>query len=212
LLILFFFKNQKMLIPLVLLLALWQVILPEKAIERIKGTTSETGQLDESSELRLVMWERGIDCFKKSPVVGIGYGVFRQMDFGMALHDTHNIYVKILAEQGIIGFILFFVVVFSFIKQGYFLFQKGDDDMARGLGLGFWVSMITLMINNFFGDRWAYFELSAYTWAFAGLVARLSQLSTAEPALVAQTHDKDLKEKTILSKTPGRKPRKSYYK
>ena len=77
--ILFLFKNQKMLIPLILLLALWQVILPEKAIERIKGTTSESGQLDESSELRLVMWEKGLECFQKSPLVGIGYGVFRQI-------------------------------------------------------------------------------------------------------------------------------------
>ena len=84
--------------------------------------------------------------------------------------------------------------------------------MARGLGLGFCVSMVTLMINNMFGDRWAYFELSAYTWAFAGLVARLSQLSVAPPALAAQIQDKELKEKPLLSKTHGRKPRKSYYK
>lgn len=211
-LILFLFKNQKMLIPLILLLVFWQVILPDKAIERIKGTTSESGQLDESSELRLVMWGKAMELFKQSPLVGIGYGVFRSMDFGTGLHDTHNIYVKILAEQGIIGIILFFVVIFAFINQGYFLFQKGDDDMARGLGLGFSVSMITLMINNIFGDRWAYFELSAYTWAFAGLVARLSQLSIAAPALAAQTQDKELKEKPLLSKIPGRKPRKSYYK
>lgn len=213
--ILFAFKNRVLLVPFILVLALWQVVLPEKVIERIQGTTNEYGELDESSELRIVMWEKGIELFKSSPVVGIGYGVFRLMDFGTGLHDTHNIYVKILVEQGIIGFILFFVLVFAFMRQAYELYQKGFDDMSKGLGLGLCVSMVTLVINNFFGDRWGYFELSAYTWVFAGLVTRLCQLADEAPAedvkqTVPVNSTKNFNGKS--SKVPGRKPRKSYYK
>lgn len=211
-LILFLLKNQKMLIPLILILALWQVVLPEKAIERIKGTTNEYGELDESSELRIIMWEKGMELFKASPVVGIGYGVFRLKDFGTGLKDTHNIYVKILVEQGIIGFILFLVVVFAIAKQGFYLYQKGADDFSKGLGLGLMASMLTLLINNFFGDRWAYFELSAYIWAFAGLAARLSNLKPEEETVAAQSNEPLAAIGVQSGKDPVRKRRKSYYK
>ncbi len=215
--ILFLFKNQKLLIPLVLVGLFWQAVLPQKAIDRIKGTTNEYGELDESSELRLVMWEKGFELFHQSPVFGIGYGVFRLMDFGTGLHDTHNIYVKILVEQGVVGMIIFLVVVFAFVRQGFYLYQKGADDMSKGLGLGLWVSMITLLINNFFGDRWAYLELSAYGWAFAGLAARLTTLLD-ESQLPKVESVKDEKapaaatEKVKKAQVPMRKPRKSYYK
>lgn len=215
--ILFLLRKPVMLVPVVIVLALWQVVLPANVIQRIKGTTNQYGELDESSELRLVMWQKGMDLFKGSPIFGIGYGVFRRMDFGTGLHDTHNIYVKILVEQGIIGFIAFFIIIFSFIRQGFVLYQKGDDDMSKGLGLGFWTSMITLMINNFFGDRWAYFELSAYTWIFAGLVTKLCEFSTEKPKetlrpKTAKSAAVSAQPPASPNKGPGRKPRKSYYK
>jgi O-antigen ligase len=210
--ILFLVKNQKMLIPLILVLVFWQVVLPQKAIDRIKGTTNEYGELDESSELRLVMWEKGMELFKGSPLVGIGYGVFRMMDFGTGLHDTHNIYVKILVEQGVIGILLFLFVIFSFMRQGFFLYQKGDDAISRGLGLGVLASMFTLLINNFFGDRWSYFELSAYVWAFGGLVARLSTLKSEEQNLEPQIAETDVGFKIKTTQVRLRKTRKSYYK
>lgn len=210
--ILFLVKNQKMLIPLILVFMFWQVVLPQKAIDRIKGTTNEYGELDESSELRLVMWEKGMELFKGSPLVGIGYGVFRMMDFGTGLHDTHNIYVKILVEQGVIGILLFLFVIFSFMRQGFFLYQKGDDAISRGLGLGVLASMFTLLINNFFGDRWSYFELSAYVWTFGGLIARLSTLKSEEKNLEPQTAQTVVSFQAKTAKIPGRKPRKSYYK
>lgn len=210
--ILFVIKNQKYLIPLVLILVFWQAVLPEKVIERIQGTKNVYGELDESSELRLVMWERGLELFKQSPIFGIGFGVYRLKDFGTGLKDTHNIYIKILAEQGIIGIILFFLVVIAMFRQGLYLYQKGNDDLSRGLGLGLFASMFTLIINNFFGDRWAYFELSAYTWAFVGLAARLSQLNSDKTQELAAAKDPIGKLAFSADTTPVKKTRKSYYK
>lgn len=210
--ILFLIKNQKLLIPIILVLVFWQVVLPEKVIERIQGTKNEYGELDQSSELRLVMWEKGMEFFKQSPIFGIGFGVYRMQDYGTGLKDTHNIYVKILAEQGIIGMILFIFVVFAMCRQAFFLYQKGDDDFSRGLGLGLFASMFTLLINNFFGDRWAYFELSAYTWAFVGLAARLSQFVSTEPKNVPELTSVAKKDSAKDIAVIVKKTRKSYYK
>ncbi|MBF0503851.1 MAG: O-antigen ligase family protein [Candidatus Omnitrophica bacterium] len=199
---LFFFKNKKLLLPLFLIAILWQSVLPEKAIQRIKGTTNEFGQLDESSERRILIWKIGIELFDKNPITGIGYGVFRYLGFDLG--DTHNIYVKILVEQGLIGISIFLAVISCFLRMGYILYKKGEDGLAQGMGLGLTACSITVIVNNLFGDRWAYFELSAYLWIFLGLVARLtlmSQNAPVSPQSQAITQAKTIDPPKIIKKT-----------
>lgn len=204
--IMFCFKNRKFLIPFFLILAFWQVVLPEKAIQRIQSTHSETGNLDESSERRINIWKQSLNLFYSSPIFGIGYGVFRYLNFDLG--DTHNIYVKLLAEQGIVGLLIFFIVVFCFMKEGFGLYQKGEDGFSKGLGLGLFVCMFVLLINNMFGDRWSYFELSGYLWVFAGLAARLKAIDSKEGHTAETVSTVPVKQKRVTTKPV----RKSYYK
>ena len=118
-----------------------------------------------------------MDIFKKNPITGIGFGVFKKL--GLDLGDTHNIYVKILTEQGVIGFAIFVITVFCFMREGLCLYQKGEEEMDRGLGLGFLIGVLVMLVNNIFGDRWSYMEPNAYLWIFAGLVARLNVMHRA---------------------------------
>jgi len=173
--ILFTLKDKKMLIPLFLVLALWQTVLPQNVVDRIKETKTEAGQLDQSSQRRIDIWQQAFSYFKSNPIVGIGFGSFRHL--GLDLGDTHNIYVKTLTEQGIIGFIILLITFFCFIKEGWILYQKGDDELSKALGLGFVCCIFTMIVNNCFGDRWSYLEPNAYLWIFAGLVARLNVIS-----------------------------------
>jgi putative inorganic carbon (HCO3(-)) transporter len=175
LMILFAVKDKKLLIGLVLVLCLWQAVLPEKVIARIKETKDQSGQLDESSQRRINIWHDALRLFEANPIAGIGFGVFRYL--GLDLGDTHNIYVKLLAEQGVIGFCLFFVMVFCFLREGWKLYQKGQSEEERGLGLGFIACLFVMLVNNFFGDRWSYMEPNAYLWIFAGLVSRLNAMA-----------------------------------
>jgi len=174
-LILFGFKDKKWWIPLLLVLALWQTVLPQNVVDRIKETKTATGQLDESSQRRIDIWHQGMDYFKANPIEGIGFGTFRNL--GLDLNDTHNIYIKILTEQGLVGFIIFLIILACFLRQGWMLYQKGDDEMSRSMGLGFVCCLFVLMVNNFFGDRWSYLEPNSYLWIFAGLVTRLNAIA-----------------------------------
>ena len=173
--LLFSFKKQWLLVPLLLIGLFWQVALPEKAVQRIEGTTDEYGAVEASAERRLLIWDKGMELFSENSLVGIGYGVFAQL--GYDLGDTHNIYVKILVEQGIIGMLIFAILIFTFMAEGFRLYKNGDDDLSKGLGLGFAVCIAVLLVNNIFGNRWTYLELSGYLWIFAGLVARLNIIS-----------------------------------
>ena len=170
--LLLLFRKPLYLIPLLAVLICWQTVLPSEVKTRIEMTTTETGQLDASAENRLVVWQQSIELFKSDPIFGVGFGVFRYM--GFQLGDTHNIYLKILAEQGIIGFFVFLILIFAFFREGWKLFRRGEDELARSLGFGFLMCLVALLINNLFGDRWTYFQLSAYLWVFAALVSRLN--------------------------------------
>lgn len=168
---LFLMRKKALLIPLVLLGLFWTTILPQKVIQRIEMTTNEFGELDESAAMRLVVWERSLELFNENPITGVGFGVFANM--GYELGDTHNIYLKILAEQGILGMFVFVSLLLCFFTQGVKLYKIGDDEISKGLGLGFALCIVVLIINNMFGDRWTYMEVSSNLWVFAGLVARL---------------------------------------
>ncbi len=163
-----------MLIPIILILVCWQTVLPEKVIARIKETQDQAGQLDESSGKRIEMWQNALALFQGSPVLGTGFGTFRFM--GYSLKDTHNIYMKILSEQGLVGIFIFFALLVAFMREGFKLYQKGDDEFSKGLGLGFFVAIFVVAVNNLFGDRWSYLEPNAFLWVLTGLVARSNSL------------------------------------
>src|SRR3989338_509254 len=74
--LLFTFKKQWLLVPLLLVVLFWQVALPEKAIERFQTTTNEYGEVEASAERRLLIWDKGMELFKENSLVGIGYGSF----------------------------------------------------------------------------------------------------------------------------------------
>ncbi len=191
--LLFAFKKKWLLVPLLLIALFWQVALPEKAVQRFEGTTNEYGQIEDSAERRLLIWDKGIELFSENSAVGIGYGVFARL--GYDLGDTHNIYIKILVEQGIIGMFIFVILIFAFLAEGFRLYRNGDDDLSKGLGLGFAICVFVLLVNNIFGNRWSYLELSGYLWIFAGLVARLNIISregnsSPQPRLKTSPHEK----------------------
>ncbi|MCI8744013.1 MAG: O-antigen ligase family protein [Lachnospiraceae bacterium] len=64
---------------------------------------------------RIWFWEFALEKFLESPIVGIGWGGFKHAYYQRIgtysstsiFVDTHNVYLQILCEQGLIGFLLF---------------------------------------------------------------------------------------------------------
>jgi O-antigen ligase len=189
--LLLLFKKRFLLIPLIFVAVSWQTMLPEQVVERVQMTTTGYGELDKSSADRLVMWQYSLELFAENPIFGVGYGVFKNA--GFVLGDTHNIYFKLLAEQGLIGLLIMLSLLFCFFRKGVQLYRDADDGLSKGLGLGFAVAIVVLFINNIFGDRWTYMEVGGYIWVTAALVSRLHALMLQEKNLQPAVNSKPKK-------------------
>jgi putative inorganic carbon (HCO3(-)) transporter len=166
-------KKRSLLILVIAVAITWQTLLPESVVDRIMMTTeSETGQLEGSAAHRLDLWTHALDLFKSNPVFGVGFGGFGFTVPKGELTDTHNFYLKTLAEQGLIGFVVLLIVFLKSFKTGLRLYKSGRSDFHRGLGFGFMGTALAMVITNLFGDRWSYFVLGSYFWILWGLADR----------------------------------------
>jgi len=95
-------------------------------IEEIIETLFRDGDGKSSMGIRTNMFILSVETIKENPIFGVGNGGFRtemekktknNKNKGLAVHDPHNQYLKIIAEFGIIGFAVFIYLLISATKQ-----------------------------------------------------------------------------------------------
>jgi O-antigen ligase len=165
-------KKRILILPLLVVLLTWESVLPQNVIDRIKETKTEEGTLDSSSQHRLDLWKESINLFMSNPVTGVGFDVIYQRGLIGTFKDTHNVFMKFLAEQGVVGIILLLLLFALSFKAGVMLFRTAQDTFLQGVGLGFATCVVGAFVTNLFGDRWTFMQVSSYYWVFLGLTAR----------------------------------------
>ena len=184
-------KKRSLLILALVLFISWQTLLPATVVERIKMTKTEEGQLEGSAGVRLDLWSHAVDLFKKNPILGVGWGGYRYtVPEELRFKDTHNLYLKTLSEQGMIGLLLLLFIFLLALRSGQKLFRTATTPFQKGLGFGFLGCVVAFIITNMFGDRWSYFVLGDYFWITWGLVDRgilIAETSNQKTELIENT-------------------------
>lgn len=182
-------RSKKLLFVFVLFLFVSPLFLPVSVMERVQmtvlsedekiemstsappstGNSSNNEQtFDQSAQGRFDIWKKAMDMFKSNPALGAGFRTF------IFLHgiDTHNNFIKFLAELGIMGFSIYIYLYYLAFKSGWRLYKIANTGILKGLGLGFATCVIANMICNFTHDNWSYLNLMGFYWVFLALVAR----------------------------------------
>ncbi len=175
-------KDRKLILVSVAFLLTWQAIVPKAVTQRVNMTQNANGQLEQSAEERVRLWEDAKSTFFHSPIFGTGYASYQMTRHTDNLRDTHNWYVKVLVETGIIGGIIALVLLLQMLSLSIRLFRHAKDPLYRGLGLGSLLMTVCSIILNFFGDRWTYVEISGMVWVLYAAAARAALLR--EPVAV----------------------------
>lgn len=176
----------KMVIPVALALAIIPPMMPHSVSERFDSTHVEGEQVDESTQDRYKFWDIAIGVWQKHPLFGTGNYTFSYVSPWRM--DTHNLYVRTLAEKGLVGIIILAGLFLSFLRAAWRTFRDsppGSVGYALGLGmLGAWPA---LAIGNFWGDRFTYVQMIGYFWVFVGLMLKARELALADRAESART-------------------------
>lgn len=85
------------------------------ALERLQGTLDylNTGEGDSSTKFRFIFMDLAYNTFLDNKLIGIGIDAFQHFEG----YYAHNNYLEILADLGIVGFLIYYSIYFPILKN-----------------------------------------------------------------------------------------------
>ena len=164
------------------------------ALQRIKAiSTGEDG-----TKIRLLYWGVGLEMFRENPLLGVGANNYEVgfptareqfaarhpnsallgMNEQLLTQYAHSEYVQILAELGIVGFVLFGVFCLLLVRTIWRAIRHSPNPLlALGAGAGLLAFAISSAASAF-SFRW--FGSGLMCFFAAALVSRLEAVSSAK--------------------------------
>jgi O-antigen ligase len=166
-------KQRWVLIALTAFLLCWQSLVPTSVQERVLMTYDKTDQqLDTSAQDRVTIWDDAMVLFHENPAIGAGFDTYQWLHRVGIYTDTHNYFLKVMVEMGVLGLMFFLYLLAKMTRLGVKLYTSAKDPFLKSLGLGFSLLMACVFIVNLFGDRWLYIEVNGFLWVMLACVVR----------------------------------------
>ena len=143
-------------------------------VQTIKPTTIV---FDESSAIRLELWQRGLKVFFDNFIIGTGYWTTR---WALGGYEAHSQYLALLIETGIIGFSVFCWLVVRMFKNALNLLRKTKSDFLKSVGIGYAAGLTAILITCFFSETLESFRLVGPLWFVTGLITSANRLLSKE--------------------------------
>ena len=137
---------------------------------------------DSSNTYRHYLWTLAIKIFKENPVFGTGISTFgfslpsHSNAVGYLVSHAHNIYLNVLAETGLLGFIAFFGYIGIAMYVSFKLFRQSRCRQTRNLSLGVMASFVGLLVHGNFDATLYLPQLSIFVWIIAAVARNLGDL------------------------------------
>ncbi len=146
---------------------------------------------------RQVLLHRTWEIFKEAPITGVGFGHFVDKVYSMERDPTalsgmytgvlvqHNLFLNMLAETGVVGFILTVLVFVLLFAQSVKLYRKlppgASGFLCREFVVLFWVVMVNYLTDATFRDPlWDVFSTALF-WCFGAYIVFCNRLLEAKP-------------------------------
>jgi O-antigen ligase len=180
-----FLKSKKVMVFLmVVFLVGGFLFLPDYFQNRVATTFSSDRWGD-----RVAMWESAINISKDFPVFGAGLGTYKKLIYEYNspaaykkqghLH-AHSSYLELLAETGIVGLVSFLLLFWVYFKNFFQFYKKDLDDKIKVINLGFFGSILAVLITGLSGSLIVVgVQEASLFWFFFGLAAGLGDKNAA---------------------------------
>jgi O-antigen ligase len=172
-------KRHWVFLTLLLVGLLLPYVAPSPAKERISYTFTQPehkGQiivggtrLDTSTSARLRSWKNVAKDWTKHPVFGFGVT-------GYGFVDAQ--YFRVLIETGVLGLLMFFILISRIFRQTYHISRKTPDSFERGLSMGFLAGFIGLLFHAIGANTFIIVRIMEPFWFVLAMVIMIPVLES----------------------------------
>jgi O-antigen ligase len=138
-----------------------------QGIGRPDAVTVAGVQLDTSTSARIKSWEEAIRDLVQHPVLGYGVTGYRFVDAQ---------YVRVAAETGFIGLLIFVLLLGTILKESYRVFKASEDPFDKGLAIGFLAGFTGLLFHAIGANTFIIVRIMEPFWFIAAMVMRMPSL------------------------------------
>jgi O-antigen ligase/lipoprotein NlpI len=136
---------------------------------------------------RIAIWKFTVLMIKDHPLLGSGLGTFKYNSlsyqakffdqgqnrslypYGIA-DKTHNEYLQLWAELGILGLGIFFWIIITYFSYGIKLLKRTKDRYKQGIVIGLMGGVVAVLIDAIFGFPLHLPATIVLFWLFIGLI------------------------------------------
>jgi putative inorganic carbon (hco3(-)) transporter len=113
------------------------------------------GEIDDFTAVsRLAIWGGAFTVFARAPVVGAGFGNLRPLMGGLLglpegwMGDAHNLYLELLAESGLLGFMAFALLIACALRAARRCARQSRDEFARLIGIAVVTAVCGVLVHG----------------------------------------------------------------
>ncbi len=148
-------------------------------------------QTDASNLERVNRWVCAVRMFEDRPLLGFGpgtyqfeYNKFQTMEYKTYISsntgdkgNAHSEYLTYLSEKGIIGGVIFVLIVFSAVYFGMKNHRELEDPLLRVLNLGILLGLVTYFFHGIFNSFMDQSKMAFLYFTGLGTLVWLSQIA-----------------------------------
>ena len=170
--------RPKIFVPLVVLLLVLVAVLALNPLTSVLLERVATFESALSFQSRVTVWEESWDIFLDNPLTGVGIGnLGRYITFVTSERaSAHNIVLGLLAETGIVGFLLFatlIILTWRSIMQSY---RETNDDRSRFVTWGIASAFLGAIAHSMVEPNFEGYQFSVVMWAMLGVSTKLGRI------------------------------------
>lgn len=154
----FMFYDRRFVWLGIIALLMSPMFLPQNVINRFLSV-GDMG--DTSTSYRVYIWMGTFNMLKDYWFSGIGVGteafgrIYPMYAYsGVMAPHSHNLYLQIITENGILGLIIFVIIAVIYFKECISAIIRSDDRLLKGIVTGLAAGMLGYLVQGMFDNVW----------------------------------------------------------
>lgn len=164
-----------------------------------------------SIKSREIIWGGGMSIFYNFPFLGSGPGGFRVyfpqfrdpdhylFDISNVTVFSHNRYIDLLCETGILGFIAYMAFIFVLLFCAYKQIKKCEDEKLKLFQIALVSGIIGILFTNFFSPNARWTVIGVCFWAVLGISTATYAIWDSKAYEIKEKFDAILKRIVLIS-------------